>query len=444
MLKYIRHVHKTKGILLAIHRMFDIYIRFAFGRRRFVSLLEEFDRVFIRNNIKGTFFVTGILLKRHLKLINLLKAQGHCLAVHGHFHVRMDLYSRNSQEQMVKAGAESFRIYGLDPSGFRPPYLNYNQDTINALVSDRYSWTSCRYLLSDLPGPGNGAAAKLNELYHIRSLADQVSLPRTEKGIVDVPVTGPDDELMIDRYRITDPEVMLKNWLQTWRQCHANCELYHLMFHPERFQLLSGQVERLIAEIRKNEDSVWFATLSEISGWWRQRDEVEIELSREGEQFVAFFRNLPEQGTVLLRDPGNSLEPESRGMIRNSFVLEPGAEKESGSYFSCGEPGQLYGIGLSDSTSKEAEEFLKGEGFITVRNLEPGSCSLYLDRRGTFDPDDERALLKEIEACDKPLLRLWRWPGMYQSAVTFSADICAIDFWDFVARSWHFHNSGKP
>ncbi len=443
MLKYLKHIHKTKGIFLAIHRMLDIYKRFAFGRGRFLRLLEEFGRVFVGNNIKGTFFVTGILFQRHLKLISRLKDQGHCLAVHGHFHVRMDLYSRDSQEEMVKTGAEVFHSHGLNPSGFRPPYLNYNQDTLEALESAGYSWTSCRYILNDIPGPGNGSAVKLNELYHIYLLAEQVSLPREENGIIDIPVTGPDDELMIDRYRITNPEKMLEIWLKTWRECHRRGEIYHLMFHPERFLLLSGQVERLITNIRKEGESVWFATLSEIAEWWRLRAEVGIELSREGDQFIAFFRNMPELGTVLLNNPGGEEETDGSEFISRSLVLKPAAENESGRGYLAGKHGQFYGVGLSDSASAEHEEFLKREGFLTARGVDPGSCSLHLDCRGNLEPAEERVLLEKILDCDKPLVRLWRWPGRFKSVVTFSADICAIDFWDFVARGWHFHNSGK-
>jgi hypothetical protein len=443
MLKYLKHICKTKGLLLAVHRLFDIYKRFAFGRGRFVKLLEEFDRVFTRNNIKGTFFVTGILLKRHQKLINRLKAQGHCLAVHGHFHVRMDSYSLEAQENLVRKAAAEFTRNGLDPSGFRPPYFNYNDDTVEALESSGYKWTSNRYLLDGPPGADAGSAERLKDLYHISRLSDVLSLPRFFGNLIDIPVTGPDDELMIDRYRITDPEVMLETWLRTWRECHENCEIYHLMFHPERFQLLSGQVERLTTEIRKKEKSFWIATLFEIAEWWRQRAEVEIELSREGYQPVALFMNLPEQGTVLLSSPGNIAKPESRGMIRDSLVLEPVAENESGKVFNCGEPGHLYGIGLSDSTPRELEEFLKREGFLTARNMDPGSCSLYLNLQGPFAEADERSMLEQIQACHKPLVRLWRWPGRFESVVTFSADICAIDFWDFVARSWHFHSSGN-
>lgn len=442
MLKYLRHVHKTKGILLAVHRLFDIYRRFAFGRRRFLRLLEEFDKVFIRNNIKGTFFISAVLLKRHAGLIEKLKNQGHLLGVHGHYHVRMDLYHRLSQEKMVKAGAEAFKAGNLDPSGFRPPYLNYNQDTLDALKSAGYSWTSCRYLLNDLPGPGNGSAVKLNELYHIRLLAEQVSLPREEDGIIDVPVTGPDDELMIDRYQITDPEVMLETWLKTWRACHKNGELYHLMFHPERFLLLSGQVEKLLREIRKKGDAVWVTNLSAIAEWWRLRSEVEIELSREGDSPVAFFRSFPERGTVLLCNPGETRQ-QDQSFIADSLVLDPVLENEKGKGYIAGKGGRIHALGLPDSCPDGLEEFLKREGFLTARNVDPDSCSLYLDLQGPFTEADERALLEQIHACENPLIRLWRWPERYESAVTFSADICAIDFWDFVARGWHFHNSGK-
>ncbi|MFH1964748.1 MAG: polysaccharide deacetylase family protein, partial [Acidobacteriota bacterium] len=337
MLKYLKHIHKTKGILLAVHRLFDIYKRFAFGRRRFAKLLEEFDKVFIRNNIKGTFFVTGVLLSRHMPLINRLKAQGHCLAVHGHYHVRMDSYSLSSQENLVRMAADDFIKHELTPSGFRPPYFNYNDDTVEALESNGYKWTSSRYLLNSLPGAEAGSAERLKELYHISRLSDVLSLPGFFGGLIDIPVTGPDDELLIDRYRISDPEVMLETWLEAWRECHENCELYHLMFHPERFMLLAGQVAKLITEIRKKDEVIWFATLSGLAEWWRLRSEVRIELYREGGRHTALFRNMPEQGTVLLSNPEGSVHQEGLGLIRDCLVLKPAVENEKGARFIAGE-----------------------------------------------------------------------------------------------------------
>ena len=55
MLRHFRHILQTKGLLLAVRRLCDIFARFALGRRRFLKLLESFDRVFARNGLQGTF-----------------------------------------------------------------------------------------------------------------------------------------------------------------------------------------------------------------------------------------------------------------------------------------------------------------------------------------------------------------------------------------------------
>ena len=440
MLRHFRHILQTKGLLLAVRRLFDIFARFALGRRRFLKLLEGFDRIFARNGLQGTFFVTGILLKRHSDLIKKLHKQGHCLAVHGYFHVRMDRYSRELQDEMVGAGAASFRKHGLEPHGFRPPYLNYNRDTMEALVSWGYKWSSCRYLLNHLPGSREGSAVRLNDLYHIRNLDEQISLPREEHGIIDIPITGPDDELMVDRYRITAPEAILKTWLGTWTECHSNGELYHLMFHPERFLMLAREVEQLIAKIRGEKDAVWIASLPELAEWWDKRRAVRIELDRTRPRCRALFRDMPENGTVLLSNPGDAVKQTGSCMVRGSLVLEPVEETDDGPLYLSGNEDMVFAVGLSTSAPVSLEEFLRDEGFLTVRTEDAGSCSVYLDHHGAFNPGDQREMLARIESFGKPVIRLWRWPGKFESAVTFSADICAIDFWDFVARSWHFHS----
>ncbi len=443
MLKHVRHVLRTKGALLAVRRLFDIVVRFGFGRRRFRKLLEEFDKVFIRKGIKATFFVTGSVLDRHISLVRQLEKQGHCLAVHGHYHVRMDRYSRQAQRKMAASGAEVFRKYGFEPHGFRPPYLNYNQDTLEVLREEGYSWVSCRYLLNGLEGKGRDSAGKLEDLYHISSLSELVSIPSTDSGMLDLPVTGPDDELMIDRYRISEPGEMLHVWLESWRMCHRRGEIYHLMFHPERFMLLSGQIQRLAHLIEREGEKVWTATLGEIAAWWEARSKVEVELAEEAGITYAFFRNLPVDATVLLSgrpvSAGISTKPELGG----GRVLDADRNDARGRGFICTQGRRKCVIGLSGSSPRAMEEYLVNEGFIVLRDSGPEECSLYLDREEAFLPEHERKLLEEVESSGKPLLRLWRWPDGHESVLTFSADICAIDFWDFVARSWYFHNSGK-
>ena len=439
MLKHVRHILKTKGPLLAVRRLFDILARFGFGRRRFRGLLLEFEKVFTRKGIKAAFFVTGTVLDRHNDLVDQLVSQEHCLGVHGQYHVRMDCFSRRAQEKMAASGADLFRKNGLDPRGFRPPYLNYNQDTLAALEGAGYSWTSCRYLLDGNPEPLDGSAGRLDELYHISSLDDIVSVPSFESGLLDIPVTGPDDELMIDRYRISDPAKMHDIWSQTWRRCRENGELYHLMFHPERFALLSPEVRRLIESMEKDQMRPWIASLGEISGWWESRRSVrtELEESDDGIRFV--FHCLPDGATVLLSRPGGSSSGQAGDLLPGWQTIPPEAEGEDYSMFRGSGNGSWFLVGLEEGTAPAAEEFLRNEGFITSRSAPSGKCAFRLQGWESFTPEQGRELLAQVEDCPEPLLRLWRWPAGHRYAVTFSADICAIDFWDFVARSWHFH-----
>jgi hypothetical protein len=51
-----------------------------------------------------------------------------------------------------------------------------------------------------------------------------------------------------------------------------------------------------------------------------------------------------------------------------------------------------------------------------------------------FDKAEQKALSREIEQSDTPLIRYWRWPNQARSAVSVTGDIDAITINDFILR----------
>lgn len=79
------------------------------------------------HKIRCTFFFVARRLGRYRKIIGRLVEHGHEICSHGYSHV---LYNRLSEVNLIKEFQKAdkiFRNHGITVSGFRPPFLIYNQ-----------------------------------------------------------------------------------------------------------------------------------------------------------------------------------------------------------------------------------------------------------------------------------------------------------------------------
>ena len=111
---------------------------------------------------------------------------------------------------------------------------------------------------------------KILDFYSSECEVDAPSLPRIEDGIVRLPVSLPDDEILIERLAIGRPEELLAYWLEMLEKSYERSELLVLQIHPERFPICKEALAPLLEEVRKR--NVWNATLGEVASWWTERD----------------------------------------------------------------------------------------------------------------------------------------------------------------------------
>lgn len=97
------------------------------------------------NNIKATFFLTGIWLINYPQLVRAIAAEGHEIGNHSYTHPHMpQLPLPQVINQIMRTDALIKNISGLSPYLFRPPYGEYNQAVLNTLASLGYisiMWT---------------------------------------------------------------------------------------------------------------------------------------------------------------------------------------------------------------------------------------------------------------------------------------------------------------
>ena len=458
LLRHLRHFLSTKGPRHALERTAEVVWRFALGGRRFDRTLDLLERDLGPRGVRMTFCVTAGLIARHRPRIERLAALGHEIASHGLFHSRMDQLDYDRQREILTESHRLLSDAGFRSSGYRSPSLNSNADTVRALEESPYRWTSGDLIFWRNGFAANATVHRLDALYRIRESEERISVPEMRGGRVEIPLSAPDDEILYERYRVRDPGLMLKTWREVSDQVYRRGELLHLMFHPERYPRLREALTGLIDHLAARRPAVWMPTLNELADWWRARSawswrrvgpRVAVDAPAEAVLLVKMPREAADSasrddstaGEAPLAESGSS-ELGTRNSELGTGNRELGTwnrEPLFGDYCPV-ERAETYPaltVGLSPRCPDRLEAFLHGEGFLVRRSVDSGNVSLFLDR-DDFDEAEGRGLLDEIDRSPKPLLRLWRWPGEYRSALVLSSDVCAIDLRDFAARTAHF------
>jgi len=84
-----------------------------------------------KNQVKGTFFLVGLLIEKHPAVVKKLVANGHQVAGHGWSHKNLRNLDRDQILSELDQTTLSFRkVLGLEPLMFRPPYGGLSPDVM--------------------------------------------------------------------------------------------------------------------------------------------------------------------------------------------------------------------------------------------------------------------------------------------------------------------------
>ncbi len=440
-MSYLNHVVTTKGFVHSFERSAQILRRFLLGRRKFLNMIT-----FLQDNFNGdtkiTFCVTACLLAENSFLFRKLQQIGHDVAAHGYIHTNMKHKSKKEQIEIIRKCSRVFDEFRMPISGFRCPYLSYNNDTLEVLQRGGFAWTSNNMILWHNNGVSKDRRDSSKSLQKIRTLynieyADQYPvLPRFRNNCLDIPITGPDDEMLLERFRVKKKKKIAEIWTDIQQQTHQRGELFHLLFHPERFSHIKDCIKEIVEGLKRFNEPIWVASLMDITEWWRRRKTLSWEHERITDGCWRTWVKVPERATMLMKlqngaDGGQEL-------FYKNYVQVGAVESRNGARsFPCLR-GRKGAIGLSQQCSKEAETFLREEGFLVERAQRPEEHPLFIDGYRSFSRTDEPALLREVETAPVPLLRVWRWPDGNKSGFTISADVDSVTLMDFVRRAFKF------
>jgi hypothetical protein len=426
---------KSRGPRNLLSRIRTIINRFGFSSRKFKRLLNRYIATTQNLGCIPTFAITAVILKRHPELIRKLSQQGIEFAVHGYVHIDYKSLSANRQTIHFTKAIDTFNKFNIPFVGFRAPFLRENSHTSEVLSNLGFLYNSSRVIhwsLVDLNQCSEyiqNSHYQLLEFYEPLESSEYLTLPRFEDKLIEIPVSIPDDECIIERLSITDESEISKIWKFILKKTYDRGELFTIQLHPERISFCENTLVDVIQQARGLKPPVWTATLQEIAEWWRERDSFIFKVDPQGDHTYNIEAKCTERATILLKNckanvPANEWFDGYQSITARNFIIDSPSRP-------------IIGVGCNSSPAAIA--FLQREGYIVEQSEQPLDYGIYLNNLADFNDADEKPLSQEIEQSNASLLRYWRWPNQARSALSITGDIDSITLTDFFLRifeSW--------
>ncbi|HEU0302054.1 MAG TPA: polysaccharide deacetylase family protein [Longimicrobium sp.] len=418
---------RHRGAGGAAARARSIVARFGVTASPMEDRLRRFDELTAQFGVRPSWAITACILDRNRRAVSRFVERGVEFAIHGLVHDDHSLRSLDEQRASIARAAELFRAAGVPFRGFRCPFLRGNPATDQAVRELGLLYHSTQPVVFDTaPALGPRAAEAfgrtLRHLYGGAVDAGRVAVrPALRSGVVHIPVALPDDEIMVERLRLSEEE-QTAVWLATLDATWRDGELFTVQLHPERTDECAAALAATLGEARARRPAVWIATLERIAEWWRRRAQTRLEvMPLEDGRYRVRMEGDP-QATLLVRGlPGvDALPWHGEDRISPACELEVAAERKPV-------------VGVSPGTPPSVLAFLAEEGFPAERGEDPARYGAWVDVEGGMD---EKRILSMVESSRGPLVRLGRWPAGARSALSVTGDIDCMTLQDFALRLW--------
>jgi peptidoglycan/xylan/chitin deacetylase (PgdA/CDA1 family) len=235
------------------------------GVPRLLDLYDRFD-------VKSTWFTPGHTVDTFSKQCMEVLDRGHEFGHHGYYHEIPPGITRDTEKRLMELAFDSFKkVLGLRPVGYRSPYWDYSDNTLDLVEEFGFRYDSSLMARDLVP-------------YYPRRWQvrwEQGNIPGKASHVLEVPVNWYLDDFPPLAYTgaqagMQDTETILRRWTDIFDYAYDNVEnpVYATCVHPQ----IIGQAhhmmwyERLIEHIA-SKDGVWFATLDEITAAWVDDEE---------------------------------------------------------------------------------------------------------------------------------------------------------------------------
>ncbi len=420
---------RAKGVGAMLHRLVTIGQHYGFTEKKMEQTLRKFIDLVKPYEVYPTFPITGQVLARKPAVARWMDQAGVELAVHGWTHVALASMSPSAQIASIERAQSAFALAQIPAIGFRSPYLSRHKELPAILQNAGFRYVSNQTIFWPVVEANDYTPAhwavyqRALAFYAPWSPVERVSTPYLLGTLVEVPVSLPDDEMLVDRLGITDPKVIEAAWQVILAQTYQQEGLFTLQLHPERIHQCGEALTAVLCTAQNLTPSVWLARLSEIADWWQARLATQVTIRSDETDLWAFHSMGPTGLVWLLRGVQTNAmaHPWADGY---DMVVEPELSVRS--------PVRPV-VGVPPDAPVALLSFLQQQGYLVEPTDTPNRYSIYLDQPD-FDPSQEQQILAQIEQSGRPLVRLGRWPHGARSAMAITGDIDALTMWDYLWR----------
>ncbi len=430
---------RTKGVHNFARRLWTVFTRFGISEGRVRRSLHALTDSLRQYSAAPTFFIPAVVLRRHSKLIKGIASRGAEIGIHGYVHNDYRTLNRDEQYQQTQRAMSVFQSIQLPYRGFRNPYYGWTEESVDVFASLGFIYESNETIIHNVIDLNRFSALvrsgyeKSLALFRAIPCNAYTLRPHFEGAILRIPTSIPDDEILFDRVRITDPEEIGLIWSKVMQCVYDYGGIYALNLHPERGILCKQALDILLHYAHSQPRSVWLARLEEVAQWWKERSQFRLNITPLTPGYWSVEASCTPRATLYARHLTVDYKTKITHAGEEDLICNHRCIVQS-SVRPC--------IGLSPESPQQVKYFLYEQGYPVVRCAQEDAqkYALYLDipegLGATREEQRERrsALVQQIEQLDAPLLYFGCWPDNNRAALAISGDIDSVTVQDFFLR----------
>ncbi len=407
-----------------ISRVSTILQRYSLSSRKFANAVIPMTELCLNSDVHPTFPSTATAVQRQPGLFRQIQTSGADLAIHGYRHLDYTLLDVSVVRAHYQEAINIFKENCIKFTGYRFPYLRRDNERIDLLADYNVQWDSSEVIAWPLINKENlteiqwEAFQKILTTYEPKWIDETVSLPYFRENILEIPVSIPDDDILIERIKLST-EAISDIWQQMVKQTSQLNEMVILQLHPERYHCFSRPLQDVLGWLN-SDHTVWKASLSEIARWWKIKSHTKVEIQNHSKNVWLIQAKLKDKVSLLVRNlqviDNSRIGPYSGFLTQQKEIFIQSETKPV--------------IGIHSKCDNWIKKHLTNDGFLVeVSDTE----SQYACFVGKNSIKTTRQLIKYVNKCQKPLIQIWRWPDEKRYCFCVSGDIdgtTLIDFWD--------------
>ncbi len=254
------HTVKTKGVSNTVRRMAALVNRYGLTGDRLKKNLIEYIDLIRKYDGKITYPIPAITLQRNIGFIEGIDRDFIEWAMHGYVHINYAEENVESFKKHLEMGKSIFRKNGINLYGFRAPYLSISDKFFGGMADEGLSYDSSfsydTRILADLIGK-NKSAKRILRFYS----PGEFNIRRYGE-LIEIPVWLPDDEMLIDRLKLSGDEIEKYLMKAGALSIRLKTPLV-LQLHPERFSFFRNPLENFLKSVK--DKGIEMLTLNDLS-----------------------------------------------------------------------------------------------------------------------------------------------------------------------------------